>query len=1181
MVSVYHHVKEVCAPDRLGGLRIPIWFSRLPLLAGLCLLLLPVSLVWAAPFDRDFTFPLPDGQSITLHGRGDDFSAVFETLDGYTVVFDQASRLYHYAIQGADGRLASSGLVAGVGDPAAAGVVKHLRADAAVAGADRRERAVRWEAETGIRQRWNGLKAQQRAVGAAQLSGGIMAEPPTQTTIGNKVGLTLLVDFSDQPGTIPSSSVDGFLNGDSYSGFGNNGSVKSYFSGNSGGKLRYTNVLVGYVRVPQPKTYYDNPSGDPLQFVQDAVAAMKALPNFDTTIRPLLDTLTVDSSNQVVAFNIYYAGTCASPWSLGLWPHSWSLPSPVDLWQAGKKVCNYQMSDMGTSLAIGTFCHENGHMLCGFPDIYDYGYDSIGGAGDFCLMDTGAVGPFEKNPAQVCAYLKLAAGWGSTVTDVPATAQTFSLPAAGSSSGNVFLRYRNPAAPDTEYFVIENRRKGGRDALLPASGLAIWHVDELGDRDNQSLGPNTMHLNYEVSLEQADNQFDFQNNTNSGDARDLFYLGNSAAGYTNQFNDTSGPSAKWWSGAGSKLHVYNISAAGATMTFNAFAGDGSEATTIQFGSATCSARRDAGSATISVTRTGDTTKTMSVGYTTSDGTAVAGTDYTAASGTLTFAPGEIAKTFSVPVSNAPHTPGDVTVNLTLSRPTGGAILSNSAAAVLTIIDTIPVLQFSAATYTVNRDVGTAAVTITRQGAAGDVSISYSATDGTAVAGTDYTAVSGTVTFAPSDASKMIEIPILNSVYRPGDKTVNLFLNGPTGGAVAGSPIVALLNIHDNQSPPDLSISDLSMNEGDIGTTSFDFPVTLSKPSSLPISIHYQTIDGTGAAGRDYAAVDDTLVIPPLQAGGVISVPVTGDTMYEPNRTFSLLIDSPSGAIIRRGTAQGTILNDDPLPSVSIEDAVSSGSDVAFMVRLSAASTLPVTFQYQTVDGTAIAGRHYKASSGFFTVPAGKDAVPLSIPVLPTSIYEEDKTFEVKLSNPSQATLARSQAQGTVHSSVGLPSLTIEEGVDLGRFLTFRMKLSAASELPVTVYYETMDGTATAGTYYTPVNGYVTIPAGQTFTEVIVPIVSHPQDGRTLFLVPGVTSNASLATSAAAGTIESVTPASDTTPVVPNISCGAGAGSATLLCCLTLAILKWGRGSTTIQRVRQRASRIDRCSGTQR
>ena len=90
--------------------------------------------------------------------------------------------------------------------------------------------------------------------------------------------------------------------------------------------------------------------------------------------------------------------------------------------------------------------------------------------------------------------------------------------AAPNSGYDNFYRYRRTGV-STEYFLLENRQKIGRDAGLPAAGIAVWHVDELGDRDNQSLTPNSSHQNYELTLVQADNLWHFETTTNNyGDA---------------------------------------------------------------------------------------------------------------------------------------------------------------------------------------------------------------------------------------------------------------------------------------------------------------------------------------------------------------------------------------------------------------------------------------------------------------------------------------------------------------------------------------------------------------------------------------------------------------------------------------------------------------------------------------
>ena len=530
--------------------------------------------VSAAPFNKQISFQQPDGTTIQLHGWGDEFNAVFETQDGFTVVFDQSQRAYCFARQEASGQLVSTGVQAHVENPATLGLVRHERMSSAARKQQVVARWQRWEREMQVQSRWQAKKSVLQAAGGASTTGGASADspvyaPPSSTTLGNRAGLTLLVDFSDDPATVPQAEIVNFCNGDSYTGYGNNGSVKSYYYDNSGGLLTYTNVVTIYVRVPQLKTYYNDTSkdcGDQANLlIKDALDTLKARADYATVILPTFSNLTVDGGGRVLACNVFYTGGNGGVWMFGLWPHSWSLFNVgAQALGNGKSIYRYQISNIGNSLELATFCHENGHMLCDYPDLYDYDYDSIGGAGNFCLM--GYSGSDAKNPSQICAYLKRGSGWGNTI----ALDSTSSLVATVGTAGtnfNRFYRYQKPGVP-TEYFLVENRQKTGRDAQLPAAGLAIWHVDELGDRDNQSTNFNSSHLNYELSLMQADNLWHFQNDQNYGDANDLYYAGNTAGGYTNEFSDTSSPGARWWDGSASGLRMTAISIAAATMTFN-------------------------------------------------------------------------------------------------------------------------------------------------------------------------------------------------------------------------------------------------------------------------------------------------------------------------------------------------------------------------------------------------------------------------------------------------------------------------------------------------------------------------------------------------------------------------------------------------------------------------------------
>lgn len=518
---------------------------------------------YAAPFSKFFSYTQPDGTQLTLFGEGDEFQAVFETTNGYTVVFEPNTRTYYYARRMADGkRLVSMGVPAQF--PVPPGLAPHLRADRETVQANARARQQRWDAEMAMAKRWARLKT--LTLGTPAPAGALPA-PPAVPTLGTKVGLTLLIDFSDAPATISRDEINAFCNGDSYNSFGNNGSVKTYFSDMSAGRLIYSNIVTIYVRMNQPKSYYNDTSKDngtqARLLITDALTILKARSDYASTILPTFSSLNTDGSGHVVAFNVFFAGSDSGVWAFGLWPHSWNLAAPITLGN-GKSVYAYEISNIGTALELGTFCHENGHMLCDFPDVYDYDYDSVGGAGAFCLMNSGGHGP---NPVQVCAYLKLAAGWVTPIDLDSSSSLIAPLVAAPSAGYDQVYRYRRPGVT-TEYFLLENRERMGRDAIIPASGIALWHIDELGDKDNQNLTPNAYHLNYEVTLVQADNRWDFENNRNVGDANDLYYQGNSSAGYVNTMNDASVPNAHWWDGSVSGLSLDNFSVAGGTMTFH-------------------------------------------------------------------------------------------------------------------------------------------------------------------------------------------------------------------------------------------------------------------------------------------------------------------------------------------------------------------------------------------------------------------------------------------------------------------------------------------------------------------------------------------------------------------------------------------------------------------------------------
>jgi len=219
---------------------------------------------------------------------------------------------------------------------------------------------------------------------------------------------------------------------------------------------------------------------------------------------------------------------------------------------------------------------------------------------------------------------------------------------------------------------------------------------------------------------------------------------------------------------------------------------------VQFSATSYTVNEGAGTATITVTLSAPSGRSVSVVYATGGGTAVDGSDYIATSDTLNFAPGETSRTFTVTILPDTLDEPNETINLTLSAP-NDAVLGTPASGPLTILDddAPPSVQFSSGIYSVNENGGTATVTVTLSATSGQtVMVGYATGNGTATSPGDYTAASGTLTFNPGQTSKTFNVSIVNDTLDEEDETVNLTLGSPIN-ATLGSPTSAPLTILDN------------------------------------------------------------------------------------------------------------------------------------------------------------------------------------------------------------------------------------------------------------------------------------------------------------------------------------------------------------------------------------------------
>jgi hypothetical protein len=295
--------------------------------------------------------------------------------------------------------------------------------------------------------------------------------------------------------------------------------------------------------------------------------------------------------------------------------------------------------------------------------------------------------------------------------------------------------------------------------------------------------------------------------------------------------------------------------------------------------------------------------------------------------------------------------------------------------------------------------------------------------------------------------------------------------------------------------PPLVISNVSVLEGNSGTTAFVFTVSLSAPSSQAVSVNYATADGSATAGSDYQAVSGTLTIPAGQTTGTITVLVNGDRLGEPNETFFVNLSSPTNATISDGQGMGTILDDEPRISIgdkTVMEGNTGSTSATFTVILSAAYDVPVTVQYATANGTAAAGSDYQAASGTLTFAPGETTKTVTVQVLGDRLPESNETFFVNLSGPTNAAIADGQGVGTIvddEPRISISDVTKAEGrKNHTTLFTFTVRLSAAYDQAVTMSFRTVDGTATTSDGdYVAKTGTLTFAPGETTKTITIEV----------------------------------------------------------------------------------------------
>jgi hypothetical protein len=259
--------------------------------------------------------------------------------------------------------------------------------------------------------------------------------------------------------------------------------------------------------------------------------------------------------------------------------------------------------------------------------------------------------------------------------------------------------------------------------------------------------------------------------------------------------------------------------------------------------------------------------------------------------------------------------------------------------------------------------------------------------------------------------------------------------------------------------PSVSVADASAPEAlDVQVV---FPVTLSAPSAQVVTVSYATADGTAMAGPDYFAASGTITFPPGSTTAEARVTVVQDGTDEPDETFTLTLSNPSGATIGDGSAVGTILDTDPMPTLAAGDCSSFEggglSTCQFSVLLLGQTTQPVTVQYSTANGTAQAPTDYLPATGTITFPPGVTALPLDVTIQGDSVNELDETYFIVLFSAVNAIIGEAMGDGLIMNDDAIERL----GMELTHGALVSADLAATGPSANTDYYRVPQGPYTS------------------------------------------------------------------------------------------------------------------------
>ncbi len=565
---------------------------------------------------------------------------------------------------------------------------------------------------------------------------------------------------------------------------------------------------------------------------------------------------------------------------------------------------------------------------------------------------------------------------------------------------------------------------------------------------------------------------------------------------------------------------------------------------------------------LQIQRIGTTNGTCSVDYlTTTNGTAVIGTDYFPTNGTVTFDPGITNQTIYVPIINNGIAEGNRTVSLVLSNAQSTLLFSPSNAT-LTIIDTVPApgqLSFSMTNFIASSGDGAATITVLRtNGTSGSVSATYLTQPGTALPGINYNSVTGTVTFNDGDTVKTFNVPLINNPAAQIPVSLSLSLTNPVGGATLIAPTNSTLIIVNTNVGVAFAALTNAYSES---LAAASLTVYRLGNTNGTISVNYGTTNGTALAGINYVASSGTLTFGNGESSKVLSIPLIDDPAVTGTLLFTVGLSSSNPAIQLVPPSTTTVAILDADAGLSFTNANQSviknvGNAVITVVCSNPSvepvvinsNTVPLSVQYSTADGTGTAGVNYIATSGTLIFTNGIGTNTFNVPIINNSLITGDKTFTVTLSNPTapgKLVSPNTETVDIIDDNSGFkfskPSYLVAK---TGVSATINVYRTGYTDSVASVDFLATNGTAISPNNFAVTNGTLIFTNGvtnQSFSVTIVDTTASQPDLTVLLQLLNPTNASLLSPNAATLTIRDYS-GSDVVPAGATLVSESGAGA---------------------------------------